>query len=169
MKITQLTALLITLALSNVVLAEESVRNEYKNNGAGNTVSNADLVSHTNGDITVDVNTQSTSTDGYKQNIQNESTWHEQIEQRRRQMQATQLNAYKNYLQNKKLNKQAFNQQLPTEAKARHSAYLKLIEQRRTLMEKMMELQRQAAEERRILRLHKMHQTSTSPEQVKNA
>ena len=165
----QLTTLLITLALSNVVIAEEAIKNEHKNNGTSDTVSNADLVGHTNGDATVNVNTQSTSPARYKKNINQDRRMHEQMEQRRRQMQTEQLDAYKNYLQNKKLNEEAFNRRLPTEARARHSAYLKLMEQRRALMKKMMELQRQTAEEGRKLRLHKMHQTSTLPEQAKTA
>ncbi len=48
---TQLATMLFTLALSNVLFAGESVKNAHKDNGTGNTISNADAVSHVDGDI----------------------------------------------------------------------------------------------------------------------
>ena len=95
------------------------------------------------------------------------------MQQRRREMQQAQLDAYKRYLQNRKQNEQAddrqFNSQLPPEAQARRKAYLKSMEDRRTLIEKMVQQQRQEAEERRKVWLQKMNQTSTAPEQAKSA
>lgn len=164
-KTIQLTMLLLTLALSNIVIAEETVKNEHKNNRTRNPVSNADPTSNTGSDITVNVNTRSTSPSLYRQNKHQDRRIHEQME-RRRQMQEAQLEAYKNYLQSKRLNDQAFNQQLPIEAQARHSTLLKLMEERRTLMKKMMELQRQAAEERRNARLQRINQTSITSEKI---
>lgn len=152
-KIIPLITLLLSLALSNFVIAEETVKDEHKNNGSRNSVSNADPASNTGSDITVNVNTQSTNPSLYRQNIHQDRRIHKQME------------AYKRYLQTKRLNEQALNQQLPIEAQARHSAYLKLMEERRTLMKKMMELQRQAAEERRNAHLNRMNQTSSMSEQ----
>jgi hypothetical protein len=167
----QLTTLLLTLSLSSSVIAEEAVKNEHKNNGTGHAVSNADHTSNTGRSVTVDVDT-TTSNDQQSTRLDSRSR-HEQMQQRRREMQAAQLDAYKKHLQNRKQNEQAYdrqlNSQLPPEAQARRKAYLKLIEDRRALMDKMVQQQRQEAEERRKLWLQKMNQTSTSPEQAKTA
>lgn len=169
-----LTTVLLTLVLSDSVIADQASRYEHKDNRTGHAIGNADFVGNTDRSAAVDVETNSTDTANDRQNINpDDGSRREQMQQRRRVMQEAQLDAYKRYLQNRKQNEQAydrqFTNQLPPEVQARRKAYLRLMEDRRTLMEKMMQHQRQQAEERRKVWLQKMNQTSTSPEQAKSA
>jgi len=60
---TRLIILLVTLALSNVLSAEESVKNAHKNIGVSNTVRHADTIYHVDGNFcsTVKVKTTASS------------------------------------------------------------------------------------------------------------
>ena len=170
---TQLTTLLFTLAFSNTLFAEESVKNANKNNGTSNAVSNADVAGHADGSFSFAVNTQANATASSQQKITNDIHTFKQMEERRRQMQEAQLKAYKRHLQERRQQSAAENQgraySVPKDVQARRDEYIKLMDERRTLMKKMMDEHRQAAEERRKIMLLKMHQTSTTPELANKA
>ena len=57
----RLAALSLVLSFSNIILAVE-ISNENKDNGAGNTVSNADYAGHANGNISFTVTTKTDNT-----------------------------------------------------------------------------------------------------------
>ena len=151
-------------------MATGSVKNEHKNIGTGNTVSNADITGHVDGDFGFAVDTQSNTSVRSQQQFISELKTLQQMEQRRREMQKQQLEAYKLYLQKRRQrsadNNLEANANLTKELQARQKEYIKHMEERRNLVNKMMNERRQAAEERRRVRLLKMHQTSTTPETV---
>ncbi len=159
----QLTMLLFALALSNTLYAQESVKNANKNNRAGNTVNNVNCTGHADGDIPFTVNTQSNETAGSKQKITNDVRTFQQMQERRRQMQEAQLKAYKRHLQETRQRSAANrNYSIPEDVQARRETYIKLMDERKALIKKMMDEHRQAAEERRKTMLLKMNQTSTT-------
>ena len=96
---TWLTILLFTLASSNTLFAEESVKNAHKNNGAGNAVNNADITGHVDGGFSFAVNAQTKLSTNSQHKISNNARTFKQMEERRRQMQEAQLEAYKRHLQ----------------------------------------------------------------------
>lgn len=155
--VTQLTIMLCTLALSNVLFAEESVKNAHKDNGTGNTVSNADAAGHANGNLSSAVKAKTDT--GSQQKNTNDALTFRQMQTRHRQMREAQLETFKRYLQERRQQSIAFN-------KSQRKAYIDLMNERRTLMKKMMEQHHQAAEQRRKTMLLKMHQTSTTPASV---
>ena len=171
--ISQLTILLITLVMSNTLFAQEAVKNEHKNNGTGNAVGDADITGHVDGGFSFAVNSKAKTTVRSQQKITNDIHTFKQMEERRRQMQEAQLEAYKRHLQERRqrstANDQAGRYTLPDEVQARRKEYIKLMEDRRSLMNKMMDEHRQAAEERRRVMRLKMHQTSTTPELANEA
>ena len=73
--------------------------------------------------------------------------------------------AYKRHLQERR-QRSAANRSYsaPEDVQARREAYIKLMDERKALIKKMMDEHRQAAEERRKSMLLKMNQTSTTPE-----
>ena len=168
---TQLIILLFTLALSQPLLAEESVKNEHKNNGAGNTVSDADTAGHVDGGFSSTVSTQTKATAHSQHKTSGDIDTFKQMETRRRQMHEAQLEAYKRHMQERRQqaanDHQARRYGLPEDAQTRREEYIKLMNERRTLIKKMMNESRQAAEEKRKAVLLKMHQTSTPSEQAK--
>ncbi len=152
--ITQLATMLLTLALSNVLFAEESVKNAHKNNRAGNAISHADTTGHVDRNFYSAVKAKTNVS--LQQKIGNDILALKQMQERHRKMQEAQLETFKHYLQERRQQSAAFNQ-------TQRNAYIKLKEERRIFMKKMMEQHRQAAEERRKTMLLKMHQTSTTP------
>ncbi len=135
-------ALLFLLALPTTTIAVESAVNESNTNS--------------NNDIKVTVRTQTGSV-----NQQQVNDWQQPLqnmEQRHRQMQEAQLEAYKHFLENRKSNSSAT---FPLDAQNRRNEYIKQMEQRRTLIKNMIDEHRKAAQERRKKMLQKMHQTAT--------
>ncbi len=109
------------------------------------------------------VNTQSNETAGSKQKITNDVRTFQQMQERRRQMQEAQLEAYKRHLQETRQRSAANrNYSIPEDVQARRETYIKLRNERKALIKKMMDEHRQAAEERRKTMLLKMNQTSTT-------
>ncbi len=152
--VTQLALMLFTLAFSNVLFAEESDKNAHKDNGAGDTISHADTTGHVDGNFSSAVKAKTNVST--QQKFTNDFLTSKQMRERHRQMQEAQLEAFKRYLQERRQQSAAYN-------RTQRSAYIKLMEERRTLMKKMAEEHRQAAEQRRKTMLLKMHQTSTTP------
>jgi len=152
--ITQLALMLFTLALSNVLFAEEYVKNAHKDNRAGNTISHADTTGHVDRYLSSAVRAKTNVST--QQKVNNDILTLKQMRERHREKQEAQLEAFKHYLQERRQQSAAFN-------KTQQKAYVKLMEERRVIMKKMMEQQRQAAEQRRKTMLLKMHQTSTTP------
>ncbi len=153
--ITQLATMLLTLALPNTLFAEESVKNAHKNNGAGDTISHADTTGHVDRNFYSAVKAKTGVS--FQQKISNDFLALKQMQERHRKMQEAQLEIFKHYLQERRQLTSAFNE-------TQRNAYIKLREERRTLMKKMTEHHRQAAEQRRKNMLLKMHQTSTTPD-----
>ncbi len=152
--VTQLALMLFTLALPNVLFAEEYVKNAHKDNRAGHTISHADTAGHVDRHSSSAVKAKTgVST---QQKISNDILTLKQMRERHRKMQEAQLEAFKHYLQERRQQSAAFNQ-------TQRKAYIKLKEERREIMKKMMEQHRQAAEQRHKTMLLKMHQTSTTP------
>ncbi len=156
----QLTALVFLFIFSSTTLAAEAVKNE--NNRTSETISNAELADHTGSDVESTINTTTNTTADHQQNFISDTQYFQQREERRRQMQEAQLEAYKQFLQNRK-QYTSVSPYLPADAQARREEHIKNMEQRRELMDSMMEQHRKAAEERRNSMRLKMHQTSTTP------
>jgi len=152
-------ALLLALSLSNVILAAE-ISNENKHNGSGNTVSNADHAGHVNGNISFTVNAK-TNSSNKQQPYLNDAQNFQRMEALRRQLQADQLEAYKRYMKNRKQPSSVNN--LPPDVQARREEYIKHMNERRELINKMRDERRKVAEKRRQSMLQKIQQTSTTP------
>jgi len=144
----QLTALLISLVCSNAVIAGEANKNENKNNRAGDTFSDADLAGNAGGDFKFALEKRATTISDADNLQQIEKEWHRQ-----------QQEAYKQFLQNRHrlLNTNPY---LPADVQSRRNEYIRHIEQRRELFNKMNEQHRREMEERRETMRQKMYQTS---------
>jgi len=103
------------------------------------------------------------------QTINVAQSYRQQMDERRQQAQAEQLEAYKHFLERRKENTAAFNSDIPADLQERRTAFVKQMEERRALNIKMMEQHRKAAEERRAEMQLKMHRTSTTPELANEA
>ncbi len=144
-----LTALLFSLVCSNAVIAVEANKNENKNNGTGHALGDADLTDNAGGDFKFALDTRADTAIETNDSQLIEKEWHRQ-----------QQEIYKQYLQerNRLMNT---NRHLPTDAQSRRNEYIKHMEQRRDLFNKMNEQQRRVIDERREKIRQKMHQTST--------
>ena len=164
----RLTALVLSFVFTNTVLAAEPTTNENKDNGTGNTISNADLTNNAVGDTTSPVVKADTVVND-QQAITDTESWHKQIDERRLQVQKEQQEAYERYLERRKQNTATFNSNLPAHVQERRNQYIKQMEERRALNVKMMEQHRKEAEERSEAMRIKMHQTNTTPETADKA
>ena len=175
----QTTALVLSLVFTNSVLAAESTTNESKDNGAVDTISNADITNNAGGDDTAPVEAQantaaSTQQDTQPQTVSDSQSYRKQFEERRRLAQEAQLESYKKFLERRKqyfesnpapeYDNQAFDDRIPEDVQERRAAFIKEMEERRALNVKMMEERRKAAEERRKAMQLKMYQTNSTPE-----
>lgn len=164
----QLTALVLSFVFTNTVLAAELTTNENKDNGTGNTVSNADLTNNAGVDTASPVVKADTVVND-QQAITDTESWHKQMDERRLQVQKEQQEAYERFLERRKQNIAEFNNNIPAHVQERRNQYMKEMEERRALNVKMMEQHRKAAEERRETMQIKMHQTDTTPEVANKA
>ncbi len=157
----RLVAITLALVFSNVALAAE-LSNEYKNIRASNTISDADLASHAHSDTSFTVDASANTSISHQQQFNSYTETIKQMKERRRLLQENQLEAYKLYMQSKKQHSSANNNLPPDDVQARREKYIEQMKQRQELMNKMMNERRTAAQERRQIRLQKMHQTSTT-------
>lgn len=152
---TRFTALLLMLVFSNTTLAAETVTNDHKNNRTSDTIGHVDLDGDTNGDSAPAVNKgreiKTCAEDRYISN----GVAYQQMQARRHQVQQEQLEAYKQFLQNRNRQPSA-NISLQDDVRARREEYI-------SNMEKMREENRKAADERWQKIQLKMHQTNTAP------
>ena len=154
----RLTALTLALIFSNIAMAVE-LSNENKYNRSSDSIGNADTTSDVNSNFSFTVNNKAnTST---KHQFTSDIQTIQQMQERRRQLQKDQLEAYKRHMQNRKQHSSA-NTNLPPDAQARREEYIKQMNTHRELMDKMMYERRKAAAEKRQVMLQKMHQTSTN-------
>ena len=154
----RLTALTLALIFSNIAMAVE-LSNENKYNRSSDSIGNADTTSDVNSNFSFTVNNKAnTST---KHQFTSDTQTIQQMQERRRLVQKDQLEAYKRHIQNRKQQSSA-NTNLPPDVQARREEYIKQMNTRRELMEKMMNERRKAAAEKRQVMLQKMHQTSTT-------
>ena len=167
-----LLVLVLSFVFTNSVLAAESITNESKDDGAGDTISNADLASDANSDTAATVDAQPITADSEQQADQPEAisdaqSYRKEMDKRRLQVQKEQQEAYEHFLELRKqffANNPEFNSNIPADVQARRDEFIKQMEERRALHVKMMEEHRKAAEERRKAMQLKMHQTDTAPE-----
>ena len=156
----RLTLLTLALLISDMALAAE-LSNENKYNRSSNFIGNADTASDVNSNFSFTLNTKA-NTSTKRQFTGDMQTIHiQQMEERRRLLQKDQLEAYKRHMQNRN-QQSSVNENLPPDAQARREEYIKQMNTRRELMDKMMHERRKAAEEKRQVMLQKMHQTSTT-------
>lgn len=92
-------------------------------------------------------------------------SYRQEMDERRRQIQQAQLEAYKRHLEQRK---QYFTNNIPTHIQERRDEFIKQMEQRRAMNVKMMEQYRKDAEQRRQAMQLKMHQTC-APESVQKS
>lgn len=165
--------LVLSFVFTNSVLAAETVTNESKDNGAADTISNADLTNDTDSDTAATVDAQLTTVDSEQpEAISDVQSYRKEREERRLQVQKEQQQAYERFLERRKqfiANNPEFNSNIPGDVQARRDAFIKQMEERRALHVKMMEENRKAAEERRKAMQLKMHQTNTAPEAATKA
>jgi len=133
----QLTALVLSFIFTNAVLAAEPTTNKSKDNGAADTISNADLTNNTVSDTAAPV-AQADAVVSDQQNSQPQASndaqsYRKQMDERRQQAQAEQQEAYKAFLERRKQYTAEFNNNIPADAQERHNEFLKQIEQRRAL------------------------------------
>ena len=132
-----LTALVLSFAFTNTVLAAESATNESKDNGAANTISNADLTNNAGSDTATPVAQANTAVSdqpaSQAQTIDDAQSYRKQMDERRQQAQEAQQEAYDRFLEQRKQNVAAFNSNIPADAQERHNEFLKQMEQRRAL------------------------------------
>lgn len=151
---------MLALLFTNTALAVE-LSNENKNNRTGNTISNDDSTGYANGNFSITVAPKVNTSNSHQQQISNYARIIEQMKLRRRLLQEDQLEAYNRHMQLRKQQSSAVNA-LPSEAQLRRDEYLEQINKRRELMNKMVDEQRKAAQQRRQTMLQKTHQTSTT-------
>lgn len=167
-KLARHTLWFLVFTLSNTLLATELVKNEHKDIRTSHTTGNVDVAGHADGNFYFTVNKQLNASGSYQQKIVNGNRMFQEMEQRRRQMQQQQLDAYKLYLKNKRQQSVAnganSNSNVQDEMLARRKAYIKHMEERRSLVKKLMDERRKNAEQQRKQMRYKMHQTSTAPE-----
>ncbi len=177
----QLTALVLSFVFTNAVLAVEPAKDESKDNGTGNTISSADLSGNTNSDAAPALETQTIVDEQQAeqpQTMTDAQSYRQEMDERRRQMQEAQLEAYKRHLERRKqyfankpvpaYDNPGFDNNIPAYIQERRNEYIKQMEERRAMNVKMMEQNRKAAEERRKAMQLKMHQTC-APESVQKA
>lgn len=167
----QLVACVFIYTLASAALATETVKNEHKNIWNGNTLSNADIASHTDGDFPFAVDTPVKPAASHQQMVINDRLMFQQMEQRHRLMLQQQLEAYKLYLQRERHRSAANSPESDSSVldamQTRRKENLKYMEERRSLIKKMMDERRRAAEDKRKMMLQKMHQTNTTSELAK--
>ena len=179
----QLIALALSFVFTNAVLAGEPATDESKDNVTGHTISTTDLTGDTNSDTAPAVDTQAKPVVDEPQTEQPQTmtdaqSYRQEMDERRRQMQEAQLEAYKRHLERRKqyfannpapaYNNQGFNNNVPAYIQERRNEYIKQMEERRAMNVKMMEQHRKAAQERRKAMQLKMHQTC-APESAQKA
>ncbi len=131
-----LTALVLSFAFTNTVLAAESTTNESKDNGAANTISNADLTNNAGSDTATPVaqaNTAVSDQPASQPQAINDAQYRKQMDERRQQAQQAQQEAYERFLEQRKQNITAFNSNIPADVQERRNEFMKQMEERRAL------------------------------------
>ena len=93
------TVLPLSLFVLSAVVANESNTNEHKDNGTGHTISNADDVRHTDSNTGINVDTVAETGDQPQNRFNDNSDYFEQMQQRRREVQQAQREAYLRHLE----------------------------------------------------------------------
>ncbi|MFV9614856.1 MAG: hypothetical protein ACNYZG_02815 [Gammaproteobacteria bacterium] len=180
----QLTALVLSFVFTNSVLATESTTTEGKDNATANAISNAELTKNADSDTTSPVAQADSETASpvaqadtvvsdqpasQAQTVSDTQSYRKEMDERRQQAQAAQQEAYKRFLERRKQDQAAFNNNIPADVQERRNVFIKQMEERRALNIKMMEEHRKAADERREAMQIEMHKTDTTPELEKSA
>ena len=176
----QLTSLVLSFVFMNAAFASEPAVDASKDDSTANTISNTAPVSETNENATANVDAKAKSVLDEQQaeqlrTITGAQSYRQEMDERRRQMQQAQLEAYKRHLERRKqhfannpaatYDNPGFDNNVPTHIQERRDEFIKQMEQRRAMNVKMMEQYRKDAEQRRKAMQLKMHQTGV-PESV---
>jgi hypothetical protein len=148
-----------------------NVNAELTNDAGSDTAS--PVVQNTDSETATPVAQADTAVSGQQvsqtQTINDAQSYRQQMDERRQQAQQAQLEAYKHFLERRKENTAAFDNNIPADVQERRNEFIKQMEERRALNIKMMEQHRKASEERRAAMQLKMHRTSTTPELANDA
>ena len=146
-------SLVLALFFSNIALAAQ-FSNENKDCGVNN-------VEPANSDINFTVSTEANTSISHQQQFIRHVQTFQQMETRHRKLQEAQREAYKQHMRSRK-QQYSRNNSLSADAQARRVEYIKHMNQRQELMNKMMNERRRAAQKRKQTMLQKMHQTGTT-------
>ena len=176
----QLTTLVLSFVFTNAAFAEEPALNATKDNSAVNTTDDAIATSEPKNEAAPALEVQAKTVDSEQQTEQPQvmtdaQSYRQKIDERRRQVQQAQQEAYKRHLERRKqyladnpapaYNNQGFDNNVPAYIQQRRDEFIKQMEERRAMNVKMMQQHRKEAEERRKAMQLKMHQTY-APESV---
>ena len=157
-----LTALPLSLCVTAAAIANEPKINEHKDNGTGDTLSDADFVRHADRNTTVDVDTVAETGDQQQDRSFDDRDSYSLMEQRRREFMQAQQESYQRYLERlmeRRLQQTPADYAMPADMQKRRELFLKQVEERKQLMDRVRDGHRKAAEERRNTRLQQMNQT----------
>jgi hypothetical protein len=179
----QLTSLVLSFVFMNAAFASEPAIDASQDDSTGNTTSHAAPVSETNDGATANAEAKAKTMLDEQQaeqspTITDAQRYRQEMDERRRQVQQAQLEAYKRHLERRKqhfannpaatYDNPGFDNNVPTHIQQRRDEFIKQMEQRRAMNVKIMEQYRKDAEQRRKAMQLKMHKTC-APESVQKA
>lgn len=179
----RLTTVVLSFVLTNVVFAGEPAIDAKNDNNARNTIGTVTPGTEANNDATTSIEAQTKTIVSEQQPEQTQTmtdaqNYRQEMDERRRQMQQAQLEAYKRHLERRKqhfankpapaYDNQGYANNVPAHIQQRRDEFIKQMEERRAMNVKMMEQNRKEAEERRKAMQLKMHRTC-APESVQKA
>jgi hypothetical protein len=179
----QLTSLVLSFVFMNAAFASEPAIDASQDDSTGNTTSHAAPVSETKDGATANAEAKAKTMLDEQQaeqspTITDAQRYRQEMDERRRQVQQAQLEAYKRHLERRKqhfannpaatYDNPGFDNNVATHIQQRRDEFIKQMEQRRAMNIKIMEQYRKDAEQRRKAMQLKMHKTC-APESVQKA
>ncbi|MBT8119855.1 MAG: hypothetical protein KJN89_09090 [Gammaproteobacteria bacterium] len=179
----KLTTLVLSFVYTNVVFADDPVQEASNDNATADTISSTAANDESKSKTAPAIEAQTKTVDSEQQTEQpqtmtNAQSYRQKMDERRRQMQQAQLEAYKRHLERRKqyfannpvpaYGNQGFDNNVPADIQQRRDEFIKQMEERRAMNVKMMQQHRKEAEQRRKAMRLKMHQTCT-PESLQKA
>jgi len=179
----RLTTVVLSFFFTHAVFAGEPAIDLSKENTTSNTIGTVTPANKTNNDATPAIEAKAQTVVSEQQPEQTQTmtdaqSYRQEMDERRRQIQEDQLEAYKRHLERRKqhfanrpapaYDNQGYANNVPAHIQQRRDEFIKQMEERRAMNVKMMEQNRKDAEERRKAMQLKMHQTC-APESVKKA
>ena len=158
-----LSALPLSLCVVSTAIANEPKLNEHKNYRTGDFISDVDYVGHADRHASDDVDTAADLDDQQAEGSTSDTDFYMQMEQRRRETERAQKDAYQRYLdQMERRMQQAPNgYALPADMQQRRNLFLKHMDERKQMIDRMRDEKRKAVEIRRNEKRLQMNQTCT--------